>query len=165
MIFTDYWKVLVLNFSVMGNTVFFSAKKLMERWYLRGLFELSMIFQDLRNMVFRAVQLFFAEHRRSLIWQISSVKWLLKTGAVGLGTFASKKDVGLFFVSSTIKHLELNCIPFNFINSVVTCWGTVIIRKKNIFSIWTCWYVYTTIFLLDILCYGVHKVITNYPLC
>ena len=34
MIFTDYWKVLVLNFSVMGNTVFFWAKKLMERWYL-----------------------------------------------------------------------------------------------------------------------------------
>ena len=35
----------------MGNTVFFSAKKLMERTYLLGLFELSMIFQD-----FRAVQ-------------------------------------------------------------------------------------------------------------
>ena len=34
MIFTDYWKVLVLNFSVMGNTVFFWVKKLMERWYL-----------------------------------------------------------------------------------------------------------------------------------
>ena len=33
-IFTDYWKVLVLNFSVMGNTVFFWVKKLMERWYL-----------------------------------------------------------------------------------------------------------------------------------
>ena len=33
MIFTDYWKV-VMNFSVVGNTVFFSAKKLMERWYL-----------------------------------------------------------------------------------------------------------------------------------
>ena len=116
MIFTDYWKVLVLNFSVMGNTVFswakklmeiwyllitgkflfwtfrwweirsffesrswwkddiywllrsfcfkifgggkyglLSAKKLMERWYLLGLFELSMIFQDLGNTVFRAV--------------------------------------------------------------------------------------------------------------
>ena len=55
MIFTGYWEVLVLNFSVMGNTVFFSAKKLMERWYLLGLFELSMIFQDLGNMVFRAV--------------------------------------------------------------------------------------------------------------
>ena len=52
MIFTGYWEVLVLNFSVMGNTVFFSAKKLMERWYLHGLFELSMIFQDLENMVF-----------------------------------------------------------------------------------------------------------------
>ena len=36
MIFTDYWRVLVLSFSVMGNTVFFSAKKLMERWYLLG---------------------------------------------------------------------------------------------------------------------------------
>ena len=34
MMFTDYWKVLVLNFSVMGNTVFFWVKKLMERWYL-----------------------------------------------------------------------------------------------------------------------------------
>ena len=55
MIFTDYWKVLVLNFSVMGNTAFFSSKKFMERWYLPGLFELSMIFQDLGNMVFRAV--------------------------------------------------------------------------------------------------------------
>ena len=55
MIFTGYWEVLVLNFSVMGNTIFFSAKMLMERWYLRGLFELSMIFQDLGNMVFRAV--------------------------------------------------------------------------------------------------------------
>ena len=55
MIFTGYWEVLVLNFSVMGNMVFFSAKKLMERWYLHGLFELSMIFQDLVNMVFCAV--------------------------------------------------------------------------------------------------------------
>ena len=34
MIFTGYWEVLVLNFSVMGNTVFFWVKKLMERWYL-----------------------------------------------------------------------------------------------------------------------------------
>ena len=51
MIFTDYWKVLVLN-SVMGNTVFFSVKKLMERWYLLALFGLSMIFKDLGNMLF-----------------------------------------------------------------------------------------------------------------
>ena len=51
MIFTDYWTVLVLN-SVMGNTVFFSVKKLMERWYLLALFGLSMIFQDLGNMLF-----------------------------------------------------------------------------------------------------------------
>ena len=57
MIFTGDWEVLVLNFLVMGNTAFFSAEKLIERWYLLGLFELSMIFQDLGNMVFRAVYL------------------------------------------------------------------------------------------------------------
>ena len=55
MIFTAYWEVLVLNVSVIGNTVFFWSKNLMERLYLLGLFELSMIFPDLENMVFRAV--------------------------------------------------------------------------------------------------------------
>ena len=80
MIFTDYWKVLVLNFLEMGNTVFFWAKKMMERWYLlifwafwwweirfsssqkvygkiifTWSFEFSMIFQELWKMVFRAV--------------------------------------------------------------------------------------------------------------
>ena len=55
MIFTGYWEVLILNFSVMKNTVFLSAEKLMERWYLLGLFEFSMIIQDLRSMVFPAV--------------------------------------------------------------------------------------------------------------
>ena len=54
-IFTDYWKVLVLNFSEVGNTVFFWVKKLMERWYLLGLLELSMIYQGLGNTAFRAV--------------------------------------------------------------------------------------------------------------
>ena len=57
MMFTGYWEVLVLNLSGTENTVFFSAKELMERWYLLGLFEISMIFQGLRNMVFRAVSL------------------------------------------------------------------------------------------------------------
>ena len=33
MIFTDYWKVLVLTFSEMGNTVFSRAKKLTEISY------------------------------------------------------------------------------------------------------------------------------------
>ena len=46
---------LVLNFSKMGNTVFFISKKLMEIWYLLSIFKLSMILQDLGNMVFGAV--------------------------------------------------------------------------------------------------------------
>ena len=54
MIFTDYWKILVLNFSVMGNTVFSLANKLMKRWYLLSLFKLYIIFQDLGNIFFRA---------------------------------------------------------------------------------------------------------------
>ena len=52
---TDYWKVHVLNFSEMGNTVFFLNQKVDERWYLLGLFELSLIFQNFGNMVFRVV--------------------------------------------------------------------------------------------------------------
>ena len=49
-----YGKVLVLNFSEMGNTVFFWFKKLMLDDIPGYLF---MIFQDLGNMVFRAVLL------------------------------------------------------------------------------------------------------------
>ena len=73
MVFTDYWKGLVLNFSMMENTVFFESKSWYKddiywllrspcfelfgdgKWYLLGLFELSMIFQDLGNMVFCTV--------------------------------------------------------------------------------------------------------------
>ena len=32
--YIHYWKVLVLNFSGMGDTFFFWDKKLMKRWYL-----------------------------------------------------------------------------------------------------------------------------------
>ena len=56
-IFTGYGEVIILNFSVMGNAIFFLSKKLMERWYLLGLglFELSMNFQDdLGNTAFLA---------------------------------------------------------------------------------------------------------------
>ena len=34
MIFTEYWKVIVLIFSEMENMVFSWGKKLIERWYL-----------------------------------------------------------------------------------------------------------------------------------
>ena len=54
MIFTDYWKFLVLNFSVMEKWSFLDPKSWWKD-YILGLFELSMIFQDLGNMVFLAV--------------------------------------------------------------------------------------------------------------
>ena len=60
MIFTGYWKVLDLGFEKLFFWTFrrweirsfFWAIKLMERWYLLGLFELSNMFQDLGNMAF-----------------------------------------------------------------------------------------------------------------
>ena len=60
MIFTDYWKFLVLNISELRNTAFFWAKKLMERWYLLSLFGLFIIFHYLGNIVVRAVLLLAA---------------------------------------------------------------------------------------------------------
>ena len=48
-------KALFWTFWRWKNGIFFWAKKLMERWYLLGLFEFSMIFKGLGNMVFHAV--------------------------------------------------------------------------------------------------------------
>ena len=49
-------KFLFWNFRWWEIQSFFQKKKLMKRLYLHGLFELSMIFQDLGNMVFHAVK-------------------------------------------------------------------------------------------------------------
>ena len=64
-IFTDYLKVLVLNFSGMGNTVFFWGKKSMERWYLlfteKFLFGATETFLAFLHKTFRwwKIRLFF----------------------------------------------------------------------------------------------------------
>ena len=52
-----YWLLKSPCFELFGDGKYglFSAKMLIERWYLLGLFELSMIFQELGNMVFRTV--------------------------------------------------------------------------------------------------------------
>ena len=52
MLFTDYWNVLVLNFSVIGKTVFFWVEKLMERWYL--LTNEKFLFWNLRRWEIRS---------------------------------------------------------------------------------------------------------------
>ena len=98
MIFTDYWKVLVLNFSEMGNKVFFWAKKLMERWYLLGLFEFSIIFQDLENMVSRAVKVTEAKMTVHI--------WFVNLCAVW--NFCTAKEIFFFFFSSTRDKTKCN---------------------------------------------------------
>ena len=52
----DYETVLVLDFSEIENTVLFRAKKLVES---RALLITEIFCQDLENMVFRAVIVFF----------------------------------------------------------------------------------------------------------
>ena len=53
-IFTGYWEVLVLNFSVVGKYGLIFSQKV-DGKMIFGLFKLSMIFQDLGNLVFCAV--------------------------------------------------------------------------------------------------------------
>ena len=52
-----YWLLKMSCFEVFGDGKYglFWAKKLIERWYLLGLFEIFLILQDLGNMVFLAV--------------------------------------------------------------------------------------------------------------
>ena len=98
MIFTNYWKVLLLNFSKMGNTVFFWAKKLMERWYLLGLFELSMIFQYLGNMVFRAVSSTSCEASEALAFAQSLGIAYTYQDALSCSNFVKKTLINSGFV-------------------------------------------------------------------
>ena len=56
MIFTDYWKILVLIFSRMGNTVFSWAKKLMEMIFTDYWKGLVLDFSVMGNTVFFRVK-------------------------------------------------------------------------------------------------------------
>ena len=85
-----YWlpRSSCFELSVMGNTIYFLAKNLMERWYLLSLFELFMIFQDLENTVLHAVivviphisMLFSWPYCPNELWPLSSdIKLLSKS--------------------------------------------------------------------------------------
>ena len=75
MIFTDYWKVLALIFSGMGNTVFSWAKKLIERWYL--LITEKVLFWTFRWWEIRS----FFESRS---WWKDDIYWLLRSSCFDL---------------------------------------------------------------------------------
>ena len=85
MIFTDYWKVLVLTFSEMGNTVFSWTKKLTEIWYL--LITEKFLFWNFRLL---EIQSFF----ESRSWWKDGIYWLLRSSCFEL--FGDGK-YGLFF--------------------------------------------------------------------
>ena len=75
MIFTDYWKVLVLTFSEMGNTVFSWAKKLTEIWCL--LITGKFLFWTFRWWEIRS----FFESRS---WWKDDIYWLLRSSCFEL---------------------------------------------------------------------------------
>ena len=91
MIFTDYWKVLVLTFSEMGNTVFSWAKRLTEIWHL--LMTGKFLFKTFRWWAIRS----FFESRS---WRKYDIYWLLRSSYFELlgdgkyGLFFSQKVVG-----------------------------------------------------------------------
>ena len=84
-IFTDYWNVVVLNFSVMGNTVFSWAKKFTEIWYL--LITGKFLFWTFRWLEIRS---FFG----SRSWRKDDIYWLQRSFCFEL--FGDEKH-GLFF--------------------------------------------------------------------
>ena len=94
-IFTDYWKVLVLIFLGTGNMVFFWAKKLMERWYL-------LITEEFLFWTFRwwEIRSFF----ESRSWWKDDIYWLLKSSCFEL--FGDRNRV-FFWVKKLIKRWYL----------------------------------------------------------
>ena len=88
MTFTGYWKVLILNFSRMENTVFFWDKKLMERWYL--LVSENFLFWTFQAWEIRS----FFEGKN---WWKDDIYWLWKSSCFELfgdgkyGLFPDKK--------------------------------------------------------------------------
>ena len=75
-----YWLLRSSCFALFGDGKdgLFSAKKLVERWYLLGIFELSIILQELGNMVFRAVKkTHITKYKQNFIW-INKCKWVEK---------------------------------------------------------------------------------------
>ena len=85
MIFTKYWGVLVLKFSEIENTVFFWAKKLMERLYLLN--TKKVLFWTFQEWEIRS----FFEPKS---WWKDNIYWLLKRSCFEL--FGDGK-YGLFF--------------------------------------------------------------------
>ena len=91
MVFTDYWKGLLQNFSKMQNTVIFSAKKLMERWYV--LIIEKVLFWTFQRWEVRS----FFERKN---WWKDDNYWLLKSSCFELfgdgkhGLFLSQKVDG-----------------------------------------------------------------------
>ena len=95
-IFTDYWKVLLLTFSGMGNTVSFWAKKSMERWYL--LITEKVLFWTFRWWEIRSFlsQEFDGKMIFTGYWEVL----LLNFSVIGNSLFFSQKIDGKIFTWS-----------------------------------------------------------------
>ena len=75
MIFTDNWKVLVLNFSVMGNTVSFWAKKSMEKMIFTDYWKVLVLnFPVVGNTVF-----FWVKKLMERLYLLATEKFLFWT--------------------------------------------------------------------------------------
>ena len=93
--FTDNWKVLVLNFSVMGNTVFFWVKKLMEKIIFTDYWKVLILnFSVVGNTVFFWVKKLMED----------DIYWLLKSSYFD---FFGGGKYGLFWVKKLMQRSHL----------------------------------------------------------
>ena len=135
MIFTDYWKVLVLTFSEMGNTVFSWAKKLTEIWYL--LITGKFLFWTFWWLEIRS----FFESRR---WSKDDIYWLLWISCFELfgdgkyGLFFSRKvDGKMIFTWSFLAFHDISGLgKYGFSPSVTTKIKASILWYHLCYHIW-----------------------------
>ena len=93
MVFTNYWKVFVLIFSEMENTVFFPAKTLMERLYLQI-----------------TKKVLFWTSRRCKIWSFLSQK--VDGRMMFIWSFKTLHDIpGLGKYGFLCSDIHIHCLP------------------------------------------------------
>ena len=108
-IFANYWKVLVLNFSLMGNIVFFLVKKLMEKIIFTDYGQILVL-----NFSVEENTVFF----ESRSWWKNDIYWLQKSSwfeLLGGGKY------GLFWVKELMERWYL-LVTENFLFWTLRWW-------------------------------------------
>ena len=112
LIFTDYWKVLVLNFSLMGNTISFLSQEVDGNIIFTGYWEVLVLnFSVIRNTVFFQPKSWWKDDIYmiflSFLWYSRTWKiWFFSHWILHMNTFTLKQIMNLFSFCPTLKTRE-----------------------------------------------------------